>query len=346
MASCQIDDFWFSFFNKAINSAVRVRQGYSIEIELQDWIQLAGLTDASSYADIMALFYPGLEGNPYFNEPGPRRHDLLTALNDEKYKEFYLHMLTRSDLRFPDVHLLMRTTRAEGKVMSTIVAHIGYWLNNEPAVVQDRNANKPLLRRAFIPALQKKYGKNANQKSIELEYQVLMYVREHFSTITDKAAEHFLDQFPTSTEHDYNGRFDHSTWKNILIIVHAVVGPHFQNEAVARCNHEDPNTIQSKPLKSILHSICDVISSSPEISQSSVLGKKAAIQTLPAKLRPIIARWAVDQCDNALELYSADWQHAEPARVKAERTKYVVLRDAELETAESAFLTVVNRPIS
>jgi hypothetical protein len=284
----------------------------------------------------MALFYPGLEGDPYFNEPGLRRHDFLTVLNDEKYKEFYLHILTRSNLRFPDVHLLMRTTRMEGKLMSTIVAHIGYWLNNKPAVVQDRNANKPLLRMAFLPALQKKYGRNANQKSIELEYQVLMYVREQMHTLTDKAAEHFLDLFPTNIEQDYNRRFDHSTWKNILIIVHAIVGPHFQNEAVARFNHEDPNTIRSKPLKTILHSICDVIGSSPEISQSPVLGKKAAIQTLHAKLRPIIAKWAVDQCDNALKLHSDNLQPAELAQVKAERTKYAVLRDAEMGTADSA----------
>ncbi len=128
---------------------------------------------------------------------------------------------------------------------------------------------------------------------------MLTYVREQMHTFTDKAAEHFLDVLPTSTEQDYNRRFDHSPWKNILIMVHATVGPHFENEIVARFNREDPSTLQSKPLKTILHDICDGISSSPEIAQSSVLGKKAAIQTLHETLQPVIAKWAVDQYDKA-----------------------------------------------
>ncbi len=103
----------------------------------------------------MALFYPELVGDPYSDEPGARRHKFLSALDDEKYKEFYLHILTRVDLRFPDVQLLMKTTKREGKIMSTVIAHIGCWLNNTPAVVQERNASKPLLRTAFLPALQK-----------------------------------------------------------------------------------------------------------------------------------------------------------------------------------------------
>jgi hypothetical protein len=256
-------------------------------------------------------------------------------LDDEKYKEFYLHILTRVDLRFPDVQLLMKTTKREGKIMSTVIAHIGYWLNNTPAVVQERNASKPLLRTAFLPALQKRYGKHANQKSIELEYQVLTYVREQMHTFTDKAAEHFLDVLPTSTEQDYNRRFDHSPWKNILIMVHATVGPYFENEIVARFNREDPSTLQSKPLKTILHDICDGISSSPEIAQSSVLGKKAAIQTLHETLQPVIAKWAVDQYDKALQSSSDDWAPAELAQVRAERTRYAMLQDADVAVADN-----------
>jgi len=331
-----VDKFWFSFFKKAVDSATRVRQSYGFEIKPQDWSQLAGISDKSSHAGIMALFYPELKGDPYSNEPGPRRHDFLAALDDEKYKEFYLHILTRSNLRFPDLHFLMRTTKKEGKIMSTVMTHIGYWLNNTPAVVQERNANKPLLRMALVPALQKRHGKSANQKSIELEHQVLTYVREHMDSLTDKAAEHFLNVLPTSPEQGYNNRFDHSTWKDILILVHTMVGPHFQNEIVARFNRKDPNTIQTKPLKTILHSICDGIGKSPEIAQSSVLGKKTAIQTLHEALRPIITKWALEQYDKALQLSSDDWDAAKLARVRAERTKYAVLQDGEMDVDDSA----------
>jgi hypothetical protein len=216
--------------------------------------------------------------------------------------------------------------------MNTVMAHIGYWLSNTPAVVQDHNAVKPLLHTVFIPALQKRHGKNANQKSIELEYQVLTYVREQMNALTDKTAEHLLDILPTSTEYDYNKRFDYSPWKDILILVHAMVGPHFENKVMTRFNREDPKTIKSKPLTTILHSICNVIGNSPEIAQSSVLSRKNAIQSLHDTLRPTIAMWAIEQYDKALEY---DCEPAMLAQVTAERAKYTSLQDTEIDLANS-----------
>lgn len=353
MASCRIDDvcgvteryhlrvqkmlilrikFWFSFFKKAISSAARVRQSYGIEIERQDWIQLATLSETSSHDHIMVLFYPELVGDPYTSEVGPRRHNFLIALDDEQYKDLYHHILTRPDLRFPDVHLLMRTTKREGKVMHTVMAHIGYWLSNTPAVVQDRNAVKPLLRTAFIPALHKRHGSNANQKSIELEYQVLTYVRQQLNAITDRTVEHYLDILPTSTEHDYNKRFDNNTWKHILILVHDMVGPHFESQVMTRFNREDPKTIKTTPLTTILHSICDTIGNDPELARSSVLGEKNAVQSLKDALRPIVARWALEQYDKAVE-HARD--PAGLAQVREEREKCAALHDTEVGLTNS-----------
>lgn len=328
--------FWFSSLNKAIDSATRVRRGYGIEIEPQDWIKLAVLSEKSSDRDAMALFYPELDGDPYFDTPPPRRLDFLTALNDEKYKELYDHILTRPILRFPNVHSLIKTNRQEGKAMSAVIAHVGHWLNKSPTVIQERNASKPLLRKDFLPALEKRHGKNANAKSIELEHQVLTYVREQIDTLTDETAEHFLDEFPIDTKQEYIGRFNHSTWKNILVMVHTMVGPHFQNEAVIRFNTEDPNTIRSKPLNTIVHGVCDFISRNPEVSQSHVLSRKPAIEMLHAKLRPMIVEWAVEQYDQVLKVSLGDWQPAELAKMKMERSKYAVLRDAEVESDGSA----------
>jgi hypothetical protein len=52
---------------------------------------------------------------------------------------------------------------------------------------------------------------------------------------------------------------------------------------------------------------------------------------MPYQAWPIIAKRAVAQCDNALKLHSDNL-----LQVKAERTKYAVLRDAEMGTADSA----------
>jgi hypothetical protein len=290
------------------------------------------MSQKSAEEDITALFYPEHERDAHSGALRDRRQGFLATLDDKTYEELHSYMLFTSDLRFPDVHSLIRTTRQEGKVMSTIIGHVGHWLNKNPTIIQERNASKPLLRMEFLPALEKKYGKDANQKSIELERQLLVHVQEHMDGLTDKTVECFLNQFPTNTEQDYIRRFDHSSWKNILVIVHAMVGPHFQNEAVARFNTEDPNMIHSKPINTIIYGICDFIARNTEVSQSPVLSKKSAMETLYTKLQSIIAEWAVDECDKALNLGQNILQPVELARVKAERIKYAAV--AGLETEE------------
>ena len=115
-----------------------------------------------------------------------------------------------------------------------------------------------------------------------------------------------------------------------------MVGPHFQNKAVTRFNNEDPHTIHSKPLNTIIHGICDFIARNPEVSQSPVLSKKSAIEMLHMRLKSVIAEWAVEEYDNALRACHDDWEPTELAQVKADRSKYAVLWEAEMESAGGA----------
>ncbi|KAF2463236.1 uncharacterized protein BDR25DRAFT_362954 [Lindgomyces ingoldianus] len=158
MASCRIDNFWFTTFHSVINSISQIRSEFSINVQSSDWIQLASLPQVQKPAD-QNLF--------------------LTAGNDV-YDSF------------ADVHSLLKTTKQEGKVMSIVMSYVCQWLNRDPARVSKRDNNKPLLRKDFLPALREKCGDDAEKQSIKLQERLLGYVRDKMSDFTSPGIEHYL----------------------------------------------------------------------------------------------------------------------------------------------------------
>ena len=87
----------------------------------------------------------------------------------------------------------------EGRVMSQVMSHVGYWLNGSPAIIGDRENNKGPLRKDFLPALTKRYGDEADRESILLQKEVLSFSRNRFKDFTDIVCDPFLNQFSLTT---------------------------------------------------------------------------------------------------------------------------------------------------
>ncbi|KAF2133085.1 hypothetical protein P153DRAFT_253634, partial [Dothidotthia symphoricarpi CBS 119687] len=129
MASCRIDDFWFSAFDQVIEVISQIRSQFSFDVQLSNWNKLAGLPQTRSREDVQGLFFPSLESD---TDPGPsstRPRDFLSAISDDAYHSFYNFVLLAPTRRFVDIQALLRTTKQEGKLMSIVIAHVGQWMS-------------------------------------------------------------------------------------------------------------------------------------------------------------------------------------------------------------------------
>lgn len=314
-----------------VNTVSRLNEHCGVETQANDWAKLAGLPEERSYDDVKRLFYPGSEGDMHAELSRLRRRDFLTSANDNTYRGLYEFVQGTPNLVFADVHAMLKTTKYEGKAMSLVMAHVGRWLNRDPARVGERDSNKPPLRNDFLPALERSHGSDAERQSRVLQQQILTYVKDNMEELTNPALEHFLHEFPGGGQEDtYAARFQHRTWKEILVIVRALAGPHFQNEAVLRFNDEDPNKICSRPTSAIAQAVCDFVARVPEVSQNPALKAKKAIEALCAEIEPVVVEWAARQCDDALGSRAKEWSASTVKLVEAERAKYKALVDAEV----------------
>ncbi|KAF2174792.1 hypothetical protein K469DRAFT_770346 [Zopfia rhizophila CBS 207.26] len=296
MASCRIDDFWFTTFDRVISTISRIHSEFNIDIQSSDWVKLASLPQARKLEDVRKLFYPDQDAPSSL-----RRRDLFPTADDDTYNGLYQSVLSTPDLSFADVHSLLKTTKKEGKVMSVVVSHVGQWLNRDPARVIERDNNKPPLRNDFLPALRERYGEGAEKHSIELQERLLVYIRNNIDEFTRPIVEHYLHEYPSGNSDAYAERFEHEVWKDILILVVEFAGPHLQHESMLRFNTEDPRKISSKPASAITQAVCKLIGRIPEVSQNPALKEEKAMDDLCEMMQPVIIEWAARQCANALE---------------------------------------------
>lgn len=88
--------------------------------------------------------------------------DFFADLDDVAYDKVYEVVFSNPTIPFANVHALLKTTSREGKVMRTIMSHVGQWLNRKPFRVTDRASDKPPLRNDLVPALRNQYPDNAD----------------------------------------------------------------------------------------------------------------------------------------------------------------------------------------
>ena len=255
-----------------------------------------------------------------------RRQDLFPTASDDVYGSLYQFVLSTPALRFPDFHSLLKTTKQEGKVMSVVISHVGQWLNREPTRVGERDNNKPPLRNDFLPALRKKSGEDADKLSIKLQEQLLRYVRDNISDFTRPAVEHYLREYPGNNNKDaYAKRFEHQAWRDVLVLVVELAGPHLQHECLVRFNTEDPREIGSIPTSAIAQAVCKSITHIPEVAHNPALRKESAVDDLWKRIQPVIVEWAAKQCSEALEGHDEQWQPSTLQLLETERAKYSAL---------------------
>ena len=271
-----------------MDSISRIRSQSGIKVQLSDWNVLASLPQARKPADVQQLFYPGLENNK--DAALSRRRDLFPRVSDNVYDGLYQFALSTPDLGFANVHSLLKTTKQEGKVMSIVMSHVGQWLNRNPARVGERDNNKPPLRNDFLPALREGCRDTAEEKSIQLQGQLLRYVRDKSSDFTSPAVAHFLHEYPDSNRDGYAKRFEHQAWRDILILVVELAGPHLQHECLVQFNTEDPRGRRPKPAFAIAQTMCQLISRIPEVAQNPALKEKSAADNLCKIIEAVIVK--------------------------------------------------------
>jgi hypothetical protein len=308
-----------------IHSVSRIHSQFSIDVQLGDWSKLASLPQARKLEDVRKLFYPDMEGDVEIPPSRFRRRDLFPTASDDIYDALYQFVLSTPDLSFADVHSLLKTTKQEGKVMSTVMAHVGQWTNREPTRVAERDNNKPPLRNDLLPALRERYGEDAEEQSIELQEQLLGYVRENIGGFTGPAVEHYLHEYPSGNGDAYAKRFEHRAWKDILVLVIEFAGPYLQHEGLLRFNTEDPRDISSRPASAIAQAICELIRRIPEVAKNPALRSKTAESDLCEIMQPVLVKWAAKQCAEALESHAEEWQPSTAKLIEAERAKYDAL---------------------
>jgi hypothetical protein len=282
-----------------------IQDQHGLDVRLADWNQLASLPQVRSVDEVQRLFYPSIEPGVESHPSGTRRRDFFPNLSDDVYFNLCQSVLYEPGRRFIDIQALLKTTKQEGKLMSTIMSHVGQWLNKEPERVSDRDNNKPALRKDLVPALRPKYGDKADDKSRFLQQIILDHVRENAKEFTSTALEHYLHEYPSGDCDAYGARFQHKVWRSVLSIVTNVAGPTLQHKYMAGLILEGNHKI-SPP--TIAQTARDLICQIPEVANDPALRSTSAAKQLLGMMQPVIAQWISAQRAEVLDRHSEHGQ--------------------------------------
>jgi hypothetical protein len=176
------------------------------------------------------------------------------------------------------------------------MCHIVQWVNPSITKVGDRENNKPPLWHDLMYPF--KVG-SSSQWAIEGQAQKLQ--RRIFDVVKHRLDElSNLTKMPDTHKESYLERFESPLWKDILVVVHSLVGNSFQG-VMARFNQQDPLTLALQGDSSLVSAISKAICKVPNIAQNPALRNKQALDILMGRLSPIIITWATEQCTAALQ---------------------------------------------
>ena len=171
-------------------------------------MRLTQLPQPRHAKDVHQLFYAGSPLAPDQVDPACRTKNLFIDLILSHYNSLCFFIMKKPDLTFPDVARLLKTTKQESKVMSTVLTYIGQWLNCQPFHANKRFRQKPTLQNNFLPTLHQHYRRtDANTQSLHLQRIVLDYIREQINGFTDSRIASYLSHLPLDQPLDYLKRF-------------------------------------------------------------------------------------------------------------------------------------------
>jgi hypothetical protein len=275
-------------------------------VQLSDWTALMRLPQPCSQADVVELFYPGAtaealtdlqaHGHQY------RRPKFLTLLAHPSYYHAYQYVLGIPEKSFLNIQAMLRRGRKEGKVISQVMCHIVQWVNPHPAQVGERENNKPELWRDLVPVLEDKFEGQAGEEARQLQRRIFDTLRGRVDELVTRSGGDCLSKPPSSEGEPYLDRFERPIWKDILVKVHATVGPRFQG-ALARFNTEHPESLltQLEPREpGLTQNLSKAIWRLPDVARNPALWNSQAIDDLMMRISPIVTDWAAQYCQNAL----------------------------------------------
>ena len=288
--------FWFTTFQTAIDTLHIFREQHHLEVQPSDWIRLTQLPRSRKGKDVQDLFFPGLGHEDEDDVSRLRARDFFADLDDAGYDRAYDVVLENPTLQFPDVHAFLKSSKSHGKVMKTVMTHVGQWLNRDAFRVADRAGEKPPLWKDLLPAVERRHPDDAASQCLELQRHVLTFVQERLADLTQIALEPFLEAYPDHVGHTYIERFTHNVWRDLLVLVYDFCGPSFQHDALVHFNREAPTSISSHFTSTIARDLCQRLDIIPEIAQNPALQTQAAAQDLALHIQPIVLQWAIRQC--------------------------------------------------
>ncbi len=246
------------------------------------------------------MFFPRLQ-----HEEGDvselRVKGFLAELSDRDYDRVYDLVLSDPALQFPDVHGLLKTSPREGKIMRTIMTHVGQWLNRDAFRTHNRADEKPPLWKDLLPAVQQRHPDDAHPQCLELQRQVLVFVHQRCADFVHASIEPLLEIHPDNAVETYAERFEHSVWQDLLKLVYGFCGPYFQHDALMQFNDAKPASPATQTTSTIVSSMCQALESLPEIVRVPALRGKQAMKELQTALQPVVFGWAVEQCQRIVE---------------------------------------------
>lgn len=338
---------WFTIFSQVLQTLQRLREQHRIEVQSSDWVRLAQLPVNRQGRDVQDLFFPGLQEQQESDVSRLRVKDFFADLDDVAYDKMYEVVFSNPTMPFPNVHVLLKTTPREGKVMRTIMSHVGQWLNREPFLVTDRASDKPPLRKDLIPALRERYPDDADVQSIELQRQILAFVQERMAQFTQVTVEPLLDIYPLNAVDTYKDRFEHDAWRDLLILVYEFCGPHFQTDAMACFNLKQPSKTDTPWMATVAQSMCQILPQLAEVTRNPALQGTTATQALCHHLQPVILQWAIQRCEVMLAVRGGSSTDPNLEVVREQLLQYhqqVAVREASSQRNNPCEKTPVAQP--
>jgi hypothetical protein len=206
------------------------------------------------------------------------------------------------------------------------MVHVTHWLSAEPTKLKHNENNKPPHRADFLPALRRAHGDRADEQSIKLERDVVLFVQERFGELNSAVCKPYLKPSPQKDIAAYNQRFAYPVWKDLLQLVCRVAGPHLEGQAVREFTRHGPHGVASKTPLTIADTMVSVVPQVREVAQNPALNKPRALAYLHTLIADAVLRWGIQECQNALLLESLaeseDWPVSTIEFVRSELERF------------------------
>lgn len=217
------------------------------------------------------------------------------------------------------------------------MTHVSQWVNSGSAKVSDSDNNKPALRKYLVPVLQSRHAGQADQKSLDLQQEVLQHVQQNAEAFTSSILDRYIDEYPSAEIKNYGARFQHKVWRELLSIVTSFTGPTLHNKHLA-CLIQSDTYIARTP--TIAQIACDAICQVPEVVNEPALQSTRAANDLLETIQVAITEWmsrhTLEDSDNTSQEVPLPARHSNAESSRERELNLTVSEAARSVSARSS----------